>query len=250
MEVIAECRRRDWLSSCETSVMPSRMRSGSQVSSRGILRCRASCRSAGQGFSSCGSGFMVPAYEQVFDQSRSGEATSRSDPDRRRRLMVELLARTGMRAGEMGGIGDDAMYQVGDTWWLRIPIGNAQRPQRPSAPVAGRAHHRLSIPAGTVAQRISARLSTQSALPRTPCTPASVCRDTALVMGSVAGAVVPLERDHVSTRGGWRSAWANVTSWPASSSQSLNLTARRPPRTETVGTPAKMALASWARCKS
>ena len=37
--------------------------------------------------------------------------------------MVELLARTGMRAGELGGITDDAMFKVGDTWWLRIPVG-------------------------------------------------------------------------------------------------------------------------------
>ena len=28
-----------------------------------------------------------------------------------------------MRAGELGGIRDDAMYRVGDTWWLRIPVG-------------------------------------------------------------------------------------------------------------------------------
>jgi integrase len=46
-----------------------------------------------------------------------------TDPDRRRRLMVELLARTGMRAGELGGIRDDATFKVGDTWWLRIPLG-------------------------------------------------------------------------------------------------------------------------------
>jgi site-specific recombinase XerD len=46
-----------------------------------------------------------------------------TDGDRRRRLMVELLARTGMRAGELGGITDDAMFKVGDTWWLRIPVG-------------------------------------------------------------------------------------------------------------------------------
>jgi site-specific recombinase XerD len=46
-----------------------------------------------------------------------------TDPDRRRRLMVELLARTGMRASELGGIRDDAMFKVGDTWWLRIPLG-------------------------------------------------------------------------------------------------------------------------------
>ena len=50
-------------------------------------------------------------------------ATLAADPDRRRRLMVELLARTGMRAGELGGITDDAMFKVGDRWWLRIPVG-------------------------------------------------------------------------------------------------------------------------------
>jgi site-specific recombinase XerD len=50
-------------------------------------------------------------------------ATLAVDPDRRRRLLVELLARTGMRAGELGGLRDDAMYRVGDTYWLRIPLG-------------------------------------------------------------------------------------------------------------------------------
>jgi len=46
-----------------------------------------------------------------------------TDPNRRRRLIVELLARTGMRAGEIGGIRDDAMYRLGDTHWLRVPLG-------------------------------------------------------------------------------------------------------------------------------
>jgi integrase len=46
-----------------------------------------------------------------------------TDPNRRRRLIVELLARTGMRAGELGGVRDDAMYRIGDTYWLRIPLG-------------------------------------------------------------------------------------------------------------------------------
>lgn len=50
-------------------------------------------------------------------------ATLAADSDRRRRLLVELLARTGMRAGELGGIRDDAIYRVGDRWWLRIPVG-------------------------------------------------------------------------------------------------------------------------------
>jgi integrase len=46
-----------------------------------------------------------------------------TDPNRRRRLIVELLARTGMRAGELGALRDDAMYRLGDTHWLRIPLG-------------------------------------------------------------------------------------------------------------------------------
>lgn len=46
-----------------------------------------------------------------------------TDSNRRRRLIVELLARTGMRAGELGALRDDAMYRLGDTHWLRIPLG-------------------------------------------------------------------------------------------------------------------------------
>jgi len=46
-----------------------------------------------------------------------------TDPNPRRRLMVELLARTGMRSGELSGLTDDAMVLIGDTHWLRIPVG-------------------------------------------------------------------------------------------------------------------------------
>ena len=46
-----------------------------------------------------------------------------TDPNPRRRLMVELLARTGMRSGELGALTDDAMVHIGDTFWLRIPVG-------------------------------------------------------------------------------------------------------------------------------
>ena len=45
------------------------------------------------------------------------------DPNQRRRLMVELLARTGMRVGELAGLEDDAMIRKGDGHRLRIPIG-------------------------------------------------------------------------------------------------------------------------------
>ena len=45
------------------------------------------------------------------------------DPDPRRRLIVELLARTGMRVGELGALTEDAMVRMGDTFWLQVPVG-------------------------------------------------------------------------------------------------------------------------------
>ena len=40
-----------------------------------------------------------------------------------RRLVMELLARTGMRVSEICGLDHDAMVHLGDTHWLRVPIG-------------------------------------------------------------------------------------------------------------------------------
>ena len=45
------------------------------------------------------------------------------DPNLRRRLMVELLARTGIRVGELGGLQDDAMVRYDGVDRLRIPVG-------------------------------------------------------------------------------------------------------------------------------
>ena len=50
-------------------------------------------------------------------------ATLAKDTNPRRRLMVELLARTGMRVGELAALEDDAMVQISETFWLRIPVG-------------------------------------------------------------------------------------------------------------------------------
>ncbi len=47
------------------------------------------------------------------------------DTDTRRRLMMELLARTGMRVGELASLEDDAMVQISETFWLRSPGGQA-----------------------------------------------------------------------------------------------------------------------------
>jgi integrase len=50
--------------------------------------------------------------------------TSRADPDPLSRLIVELLARTGIRKGELLALNVDAVVQIGSALWLRIPVGN------------------------------------------------------------------------------------------------------------------------------
>jgi site-specific recombinase XerD len=50
-------------------------------------------------------------------------AAARASTDPRDRLVVELLARTGMRAGELAGLDADAVVQIGAGHWLRIPLG-------------------------------------------------------------------------------------------------------------------------------
>ena len=46
-----------------------------------------------------------------------------AEPDLLRRLVIELLARTGMRVGELCALACDGMVQMGDTQWLRVPVG-------------------------------------------------------------------------------------------------------------------------------
>jgi site-specific recombinase XerD len=48
---------------------------------------------------------------------------ARASSDPRDRLVVELLARTGMRASELAGLEADAVVQIGANHWLRIPLG-------------------------------------------------------------------------------------------------------------------------------
>ena len=50
-------------------------------------------------------------------------AAARASTDPRDRLVVELLARTGMRAGELAGLEADAVVLIGAGHWLRIPLG-------------------------------------------------------------------------------------------------------------------------------
>ena len=48
---------------------------------------------------------------------------TRADADPLSRLIVELLARTGIRRGELLNLTVDAVVQIGSAYWLRIPIG-------------------------------------------------------------------------------------------------------------------------------
>jgi site-specific recombinase XerD len=48
---------------------------------------------------------------------------ARASTDPRDRLVVELLARTGMRVGELTAPDADAIVQIGGNHWLRIPLG-------------------------------------------------------------------------------------------------------------------------------
>jgi site-specific recombinase XerD len=50
-------------------------------------------------------------------------AAARASSDPRDRLVVELLARTGMRAGELADLEADAVVRIGAGHWLRIPLG-------------------------------------------------------------------------------------------------------------------------------
>ena len=50
-------------------------------------------------------------------------AAARSDLDPLERLLVELLARTGMRRGELLSLTVDGVVRIGSAFWLRIPVG-------------------------------------------------------------------------------------------------------------------------------
>ena len=50
-------------------------------------------------------------------------AAARASTDPRDRLVVELLARTGMRAGELADLDANAVVRIGAGYWLRIPLG-------------------------------------------------------------------------------------------------------------------------------
>jgi site-specific recombinase XerD len=64
----------------------------------------------------------LPKFLDDRDAARLMTA-ARNAADPRDRLVTELLARTGMRAGELADLEADAVVLIGDAHWLRIPLG-------------------------------------------------------------------------------------------------------------------------------
>jgi site-specific recombinase XerD len=64
----------------------------------------------------------LPKFLEDHDAARLMSAAA-VEPDQRDRLVVELLARTGLRAGELCDLAADAVVCIGDNHWLRVPVG-------------------------------------------------------------------------------------------------------------------------------
>jgi site-specific recombinase XerD len=64
----------------------------------------------------------LPKFLDDRDAARLMTA-ARACPDPRDRLVIELLARTGMRAGELADLEAGAVVRIGEAYWLRIPLG-------------------------------------------------------------------------------------------------------------------------------
>ena len=64
----------------------------------------------------------LPRFLEDRDAARL-MAAARAEPDPRDRLVVELLARTGLRAGELCNLDADAVVRIGEGHWLRVPVG-------------------------------------------------------------------------------------------------------------------------------
>ena len=64
----------------------------------------------------------LPKFLDDGDATRFARSVA-AETDPLRRLTLELLMRTGMRVGELCALENDAVVQIGEGWWLRIPVG-------------------------------------------------------------------------------------------------------------------------------
>jgi len=64
----------------------------------------------------------LPKFLDDGDATRFARSVA-AETDPLRRLVLELLMRTGMRVGELCALERDAVVQIGEGFWLRIPVG-------------------------------------------------------------------------------------------------------------------------------
>lgn len=64
----------------------------------------------------------LPKFLDDAQAARLLRAAS-NDPDPLRRLVVHLLARTGVRVGELCRLRRDGIVHLDEGWWLRVPVG-------------------------------------------------------------------------------------------------------------------------------
>jgi integrase len=64
----------------------------------------------------------LPKFLDDGDATRFARSVA-AETDPLRRLVLELLMRTGMRVGELCALERDAVVRIGEGFWLRIPVG-------------------------------------------------------------------------------------------------------------------------------
>jgi site-specific recombinase XerD len=64
----------------------------------------------------------LPKFLNDHDAARL-MAAARAERDPLRRLVVETLARTGLRVSELCDLAPDAIVRIGENHWLRVPVG-------------------------------------------------------------------------------------------------------------------------------
>jgi integrase len=71
----------------------------------------------------------IPRPEELLPKALDDASAARfrrevaAEPEPLRRLVLEILCRTGIRVGELCALEKDAVARRGEGWWLKVPVG-------------------------------------------------------------------------------------------------------------------------------